>query len=70
MMPINEIEIEKIFIDKNNYKILIQAGKNGWSVLWGDYSSFHYDEVNTAESNYLKAYNIAKDEIGELFELV
>ena len=44
MMPSSEIEIEKGYTDCLNFRILIQAGCHGWSVLWGDRSSNYRDE--------------------------
>ena len=61
MMPRNEIEIEKTYKDKRDLKITVQSGKNGWTVLWADHSSTYKDEVDSAESNFEKAYAIIKE---------
>ena len=37
LIPNNEIEIEKTFIDDCNLKIIIQAGKNGYIILYADH---------------------------------
>ena len=55
MMPVDEIEIERTFVDENDLKATIQAGKNGWSVLWDDCSSDYADVEDTAQNNYQKA---------------
>ena len=59
MMPSNEIEIEKDLVDSNALYITIQAGPNGWSILWADGGSTYKDEVHSAEENY----NIALEEV-------
>lgn len=60
MMPSSEIKIEK------HYKtdlgpITIQAGDNGYSVIFADGSSEYEDIQDTAENNFNKAYEIAKE---------
>ena len=57
MMPVEEVEIERTFVDEEGLKATIQAGKNGWSVLWEDCSSDYADEEDTAENNYQKAFD-------------
>ena len=59
MMPNSEIEIEKILVDSDGLNITIQAGPNGWSIIWADGGSTYKDEVHTAEENY----NIALKEV-------
>ena len=59
MMPSNEIEIERILVDDYGLKITIQAGPNGWTILWADGASTYKDEVHSAEENY----NIALEEV-------
>lgn len=69
MKPSCEIEIEKRYADENNYKITLQAGTHGWTVLYADGSSSYKDEDDTSENNFQKAYNCAVNDIGCLTEL-
>ena len=60
MMPSSEIEIEK------HYKtdlgtVIIQAGTNGYSIIFGDGSSQSEEVSDAAENNFKRAYAIAKD---------
>ena len=55
MMPRSEIEIEKRFEDGAGLISTIQAGKNGWTILFADHSSEYQDFVDTAENNFSKA---------------
>lgn len=34
MMPSSEVQISKTFKDRNGRKIIIDAGKNGWTIMW------------------------------------
>jgi len=66
MMPSSKIAIERVFEDNNGYKITIQAGCNGWSILWADCGSTFKDEVDTAENNFKKAFDLAYEQLGGL----
>ena len=68
MMPSAEIEIEKTYKDSNGLKVGIQAGKNGWTILWSDGGTTYKDEVHTAEENFNIALDQAKKDVGELVE--
>jgi len=61
MMPRSEIEIEKRYCtgSESDAKLAatIQAGKNGWTILFADHSSEYQDVVDTAENNFNKALN-------------
>lgn len=39
MMPRNEIAKEGSFEDHNGWTITVQAGPNGWTVLWADHTA-------------------------------
>ena len=69
MMPTNEVEIEKKYKDKNDYNVTIQAGPNGWTVLWADGGSSWKDEENTAEENFNTALKVAEEAVGTLTEV-
>ena len=59
MMPSSEIEIEKSYKTDLGI-IIIQAGPNGYSIIYGDGSPESEDISDTSENNFNKAYNIAK----------
>ena len=66
MMPSDEIEREERFKDKNDLAVVIQAGKNGWTIIYADGGSEYRDKTCSTEENFNEAYNIAKDRLGEL----
>lgn len=53
MMPVSEIKIEKIYKDELGFKIIVQAGKHGWTILYADGSSM-YDDIDDIPENNLK----------------
>lgn len=63
MMPSSEIEQEKRYIDDSGLKITIQAGKNGWTILYADSSSEYADVVDTTENNHNKALEVLKSHL-------
>lgn len=68
MMPSAEIEIEKTYKDESGLKVRIQAGKNGWTIIWADGGTTYKDEVHTAEENFNIALEQATKDVGELVE--
>ncbi len=66
MMPSTEIEREERFVDPAGLKITIQAGPNGYSILYADGSSQFKDIEDSTDNNFKIAYDIAKDNLGEL----
>ena len=69
LMPSNEVEKEVIFKDPHDLTITIQAGPNGWTILYADGSSRWQDEENTTEENFKKAFRIAEGGLGTLTEI-
>lgn len=69
MMPSSEIEIEKCYKDKDGYKITIQAGKNGWTIIYADSSTDFKDITSLANKNFEEAYNLAVNRLGTLTEV-
>jgi len=57
MMPRNEIAKEQHFKDHCGLTIIVQAGPNGWTILWADHSSNYKDTVATVETNWQAALN-------------
>ena len=66
MMLSSEIEIEREYKDKYGMIVTIQAGENGWSIIWADSSSNYQDFESTAEDNFNTAYNFAIEKIESL----
>jgi len=61
MMPSDEIKKEKRFlVGHQNLTVTIQAGENGWTILYADGSSEFKDVVDTTENNFNKALEIIK----------
>ena len=69
MMPVDEIEKEERYEDTIGLKITIQAGPNGWSILYADSSSEWKDCVSTTEDNFNDAYKVATRRLGEVKKL-
>jgi hypothetical protein len=69
MMPSAEIEIEKQYKDKNGYRITIQSGQHGWTVIYTDSSTEYKDIDCTTDENFKAAYNLATSRLGELTEI-
>lgn len=63
MMPSSEVKIQKKFVDDLGLKITIQAGENGWTILYADHSSKYADVVDTVENNFNKALEILKSHL-------
>ena len=60
MMPCSEIAIEKKVSLNNGEtgslgRVTIQAGKNGWTILYADHSTDYKDAVNSPRDNFLEA---------------
>ena len=63
MMPANEIEISKLYTDDSGLKISINAGRNGWTIIYADYSSEFRDVEDTAENNFQSALTVLKSHL-------
>lgn len=59
LMPTDKIEISKDYIDDEGQVTHIEAGREGWTILWHDHSTTYADELDTAENNFKKAFNEA-----------
>ena len=70
MMPSTEIEIEKGYKDEDGYKIIIQAGKNGWTIIYADHSTDFKDIISSANKNFEEAYNLVVNRLGTLTEII
>lgn len=69
MMPSSEIKIEKQFKVGLGNKVTIQAGENGWTILYADSSSEYKDIINTSENNFNNAMEVLKTHFCEVVEI-
>lgn len=69
MMPSDSIEIEESFSDACGFKILIQAGPEGYSIIYADHSCEYQDINDTSENNFDKAYRVATEHLGHLIKV-
>lgn len=66
MMPANEITLQKVYVDDFGSKVTIQAGPNGWTVIYCDGSTDWEDSVNEDTVNFQNALNVATESVGQL----
>ena len=66
MMPTNEIKKMESFTVDNNGEVIIQAGENGWTILYSDHSSKYKDVVDTTDANFDKAMEVLKLEFADI----
>lgn len=69
MMPSSEIEVERYYKDKNGYRITIQAGVNGWTIIYADSSTQFKDITASTGENFNMAYDLAISRLGILTEI-
>ena len=60
LMPASEIKKSQIFTDDTGLKINIDAGENGWTILYADSSTEYKDVVDTTENNFNAALEVLK----------
>ena len=70
MMPMHEISKEEHFRDEFGLKITIQAGLNGWTIIFADQSTIYEDTENTVENNFNKALTTAENHSGKLTPII
>lgn len=61
MMPRNEVEKEKWYLDDVDLQIGVQAGPHGWTIMWADNSTTYKDINATTEENFNEALQTLKD---------
>lgn len=66
MMPRSEIKKEQTFLDPIGLKVTIQAGPNGYTILYSDGGSEYKDITASTEENFKEAYNIVIEHFGKL----
>jgi hypothetical protein len=61
MMPTSEIKRMQSFkVGYEQLTVTIQAGENGWTILYADSSSKYKDVVDTTDNNFDKAMEVLK----------
>jgi hypothetical protein len=69
IMPTSEVEKEKRFrVGFSKDIVIIQAGKNGWSILYADCSAEWKDVTDTTENNFENALKKLKTHFQEVVE--
>lgn len=66
LMPTNEIEKSITYQDHRNNRYAIDAGPNGWTIIYPLNTVEFKDNETTTEENFNEAYNILKDKISSI----
>ena len=67
MMPSSEVKREEQFkVGMNQFKVTIQSGEKGWTILYSDGSSEFKDEIDTTDNNFDKAMKALKTHFGDI----
>ncbi len=68
-MPASEVELQKVFDTGHGLKATVEAGKNGWTVIYADYSTEFKNENDTPENNLEKGIAVLRSHFSELTEV-
>ena len=67
MMPSSEVKKEQQFrVGVGQLTVTVQAGENGWTILYADSSSEYKDVVDTTENNFNKAVEVLKTHFSDI----
>ena len=67
MMPSSEVKKEEQFkVGVGRLTVTIQAGENGWTILYADNSSEYKDIIDTVENNFDNAFNLLKTQFNNI----
>lgn len=67
MMPASEVKKEERFrVGFGQLTVTIQAGENGWTILYADASSEYQDDVDTTENNFRKAMTVLRSHFTDI----
>jgi len=70
MMPSSEVKKSKSFkVGVGQLTVTIQAGENGWTILFADSSSEYKDVIDTTENNFNKALYVLKTHFCDVNEI-
>lgn len=71
MMPSSEVKKRKSFrVGSGQLKVTIEAGENGWTIMYADNSSEYKDVVDTTENNFNKAMVVLNSNFGDINEIL
>ena len=65
-MPKNEIAKTNYYKEKNGSKVVIDVGKNGWTVIFCDNSKIYKDNTADIKTNLQEAIKAAEFKVGKL----
>ena len=67
MMPSIEVKKEQKFkVGIGQLTVTVQAGENGWTILYADSSSEYKDVVDKTENNFNKAIEVLKTHFNDI----
>lgn len=69
MMPSNCIEVTKVYKDDSGMKITVDAGKDGYTIMYADGGTAYKDMDATAEDNLKDAYDYLSSQFDTLTEM-
>lgn len=69
LMPSYKVEKYISFKDRNDLSINIEAGPEGWTIMYADLSNEYSDNIASTEENFKSAYDYANSKFGPLREV-
>lgn len=63
IMPSSCIEISQDYKDDNGMNVHIDAGSEGWTVMYADGSTEYEDIKGSAKENFERAYKVASENL-------
>ena len=66
MIRASDVIIQHTYKDQFGLSIIIQANKEGYSIIYADYSSENGGSKSTARANFITAYRKATQNLGRL----
>lgn len=69
LMPSSEVEVSKRYHTGSGFHVTVQAGPNGWGLLFADSSAEGQDIVDTTEANVERAVAKLKSYFSEVTEV-
>lgn len=70
MMPSDEVKIRKRFDTGDGMTARIDAGPNGWTVTYADYSTRFEDKEDSSENNFAAALGVLKGSLDRVEEIL
>jgi len=69
LMPSNEVEISKRYHTGSGFYVTVQAGPNGWGIIFADSSAEGQDIEDSTEANLNRAIEQLKTYFSEVTEV-